>query len=147
MTTTTTLKALLAGSILATTASAFALAQDATVQAQADLALTPPASTPPEMKPDAEVQSEMNTETKTDIEIEDDLDAETNTIIQTNEDVMGALETGDDYALEKDVDSLPVEEDATDWQASDETQVDGDFDLDPDTELEIETDTDLNTPD
>ena len=157
--TKTAIKALLAGSILATGVTSFAFAQDSTLTTNSAVALTPPVSTQLETDVEVDGDIDVDTETKTEAQTETEFDQDDTIIIQSNEEVMGAVESEDDYVWEQDIDSTRIDDDIVDDLEPYESEIDidtdsdldaniesDDFDPDFDADLESETDVDLDTP-
>lgn len=127
MNTNTTLKALIAGTILSAGVSTFAYAQDAQVDAQTDL----------------DVKVETETETALD-ETQDNLTLEP----METEEVRGAIVYGDDedVKVETEIESYETssDEDMTDEDWNEIYVPEGEFDAE--TEIETETEIDVDDP-
>ncbi|GHA92796.1 hypothetical protein GCM10009069_14790 [Algimonas arctica] len=130
--TQTNLKSLIAGTILATTVSSFALAQDVTVSHDTDATLTPPAN------------AQQDAATKAEIETDAQIAVDEGVTFESNEDVMGAIETDDSYNPDWSTDIAIPENNPSEATEKFETDSDvltnGEFDADIDeTEIALET--------
>lgn len=124
--TNTTLKSMLASTILATGLSTFAFAQDASLKSDSELDSQPPAVM-------------LGSETEAEIEIESnptsqmmspDTLTEEALLIEGNEDVLGAVETDDAYKLK-------TESDVSTQSASDDAEIKPENDVDSELDMEM----------
>lgn len=135
-----TMKALLGGTVLAATASTFALAQDAALQSDMNLTVEPP-------------QAEIKTEKSTEADVKaDQIDPETEAEIKSavtfdeNESVMGAVEFDEETRMNSAPEAdLTYEKEADIGVEADLPEVELET---PETEIEIESEveSEVDTP-